>query len=71
MDNLGNKSSAKGMLPGFTLPPRGTKSVGLQFGFSSSGVKKQGGRLGNEFNLIVEHRSNPPGHISIMNLKQK
>lgn len=67
VDDLGNNSVGWGSLPGFVLPPRGTKSVGMRFEFRP----KKGGRLGNEFTLTVKHTSNPPGQISIANLREK
>ena len=70
-DNLGNESTGWGTIPGFNLPPNGSKSVGLRFEFDSYKVKKLGGQLGNEFSLTIKHTSSPPGQVSFMDLRTK
>ena len=71
VDNIGNESVGWGSIPRFILSPKGNKSVGLRFKFSPSKVKKLGGKLGNEFNLTLKHKSSPPGPVSFTNLKAK
>ena len=66
VDNKGNKSQIhKTSLPSAMVPPNGTKSLGLGFEFSG----KQ--ELGNNFNLTIFHKSNPPGAVSFTDLKAR
>jgi TolB-like protein len=63
VDELGNKTEYGDCLRGFVVPPRGKKSRGIGFEF------KGGEKLGNDFSLTLFHESNPPGTVSITNLR--
>lgn len=71
VDNFGNEGRDRGRMHEFILPAKGRKNIGFMFAFRKNRVESKSGKLGDEFDLTIRHRSNPPGQISFTNLIAK